>query len=168
MRSFIRCASALAMVVALMLTGCIKPHPSKVLNPILEKYISYWNTGEFQGIEAVLHPDFELRMTPQYEPEKGVETFKATVIKWRAAYPDFHLVVNERVFDTDKIAALWTITATNTGPGSHTPTGKHVEVMGMSIIHFENGKIKDEWIASNDGYWLQQLGFKLVPPTPEQ
>jgi predicted ester cyclase len=68
----------------------------------------------------------------------------------------------------DKIAALWTITATNTDPGSHPLTGKHVEVMGMSIIHFENGKIKDEWIASNDGYWLQQLGFKLAPPTPEQ
>jgi len=168
MKSPSGCTSALAMVVALMLTRCTELHPSKVLNPILEKYISYWNTGEFQEIEAILHPDFELRMTPQYKPEKGIENFKEAVIKWRTAYPDFHLVVNEGVFDTDKIAVLWTITATNTGPGSHPPTGNHIEVTGMSIIHFEDGKIRDEWIAGNDGYWLQQLGFRLVPPAQEQ
>jgi len=168
MKFLIRYIIILTISSVFVLTGCTKPHPSTKLNPILEKYIDYWNTGEFQGIEEILHPDFELRMTPKYEAEKGIETFKETVIKWRTAYPDFHLTVNDRVFDIDKIAVLWTITATNTGPGSHPPTGRHVEVMGMSIIHFENGKIKDEWIASNNGYWLQQLGFKLVPPSQEQ
>ena len=153
---------------ALTLMECTKPHPSVKLNPLLEKYVGYWNTGEFQGIEEVLHPDFELRMTPKYEPEKGIDTFKETVLKWRAAYPDFSLVVNEHVFDVDKIAGLWTINATNTGSGWHPPTGKHVEIIGMSILHIEDGKIKDEWIASNNGYWLKQLGFKLVPPSQEK
>ncbi|NOX87146.1 MAG: ester cyclase, partial [Chlorobi bacterium] len=64
-------------------------------------------------------------------------------------------------------AARWTITATNTGSGSHPPTGKRIEVPGISIIHFADGKIKDEWIASNNFYWLKQLGFTLVPPSFE-
>jgi predicted ester cyclase len=164
MKYLIRCISILAILCTITLAGCTKPHPSKSLNPILEKYISYWNTGEFQGIEETLHPDFELRMTPKYEPETGIESFKKTVIEWRTAYPDFHIVVNERVFDIDKIAVLWTIKATNTGSGSLAPTGKSVEVIGMSIIHLESGKIKDEWIASNDLLWMTQLGFTFVPP----
>ena len=37
----------------------------------------------------------------------------------------------------------------------------------MSILHFKDGKIKDEWIASNNGYWLTQLGFELKSPFEE-
>lgn len=155
------------MLSVIFLIGCTQTDHSKKLSPILEKYIEYWNTGEFQNIEEILHPDFELRMTPEFKPERGIENFKNSVLKWRTAYPDFFLTVNEYLFDKNKIAALWTISATNTGAGVHPPTGKHVEVMGMSIIHFENGKIKDEWIASNNQYWLQQLGFRMVAPTTE-
>ena len=130
----------------------------------MEKYLGYWNTGDFQGIEEILHPDFELRMTPEFEPERGIDTFKKIVTKWRTAYPDFRLDVNEWIFDSDKVAGLWTITATNSGPGTHPPTGKQIKVMGMSIIHFEGGKIRDEWIASNNLLWMTQLGFTLIPP----
>lgn len=146
------------------LIGCTKSNSSQKLSPLLEKYIEYWNTGEFMGIEETLHPEFELRMSPDFEPEKGIVTFKETVIKWRTSYPDFHIDVNEWIYDSYKIAVRWTITATNTGPGSHPPTGKHIKVMGMSIIHFENGKIRDEWISSNDLLWMTQLGFNLTPP----
>lgn len=56
------------------------------------------------------------------------------------------------------------ITATNTGQGMNPSTGKQVKVMGMSIMHFSGNKLKDEWIASNNLYWLTQLGYKLQPP----
>lgn len=152
------------IISALFLISCTKPNKTEELSPILEKYLDYWNTGKFEGIDKILLSDFELRMTPDFKPEKGIETFKETVIKWRTAYPDFHINVNELVFDSDKIAVLWTITATNTGLGSHPPTGKHIKVMGMSIIHFEKGKLKDEWIASNNMFWMTQLGYNIVPP----
>jgi hypothetical protein len=38
----------------------------------------------------------------------------------------------------------------------------------VSIVHFTDGKIKDEWIASNNYYCLQQLGFTLVAPSFEK
>ncbi len=149
---------------AMFLSGCTQRDSSEKLKPLLEKYVGYWNTGDFQGIEEVLHPDFELRMTPEFTPEKGIDTFQENIIKWRIAYPDFHIDINEWVFDSDKVSGFWTITATNTGPGTHPPTGKHIKVRGMSIVHFEEGKIRDEWIASNNLLWMTQLGFKLIPP----
>jgi predicted ester cyclase len=153
-----------SLLAALFLTGCIKPDHSKKFSPMLEKYVEYWNTGEFLGIEEILHPDFEIRMTPEFKPEKGIENFKENIIKWRTAYPDFHIDIQELVFGSDKVAGLWTISATNTGAGTLPPTGKHIKIMGMSIIHFEEGKIKDEWIAGNNLSWMTQLGFKLIPP----
>jgi len=164
MKFLMRFIVIFSFFAAFFLTGCTKSNHSEKLGPILGKYVEYWNTGEFIGIEEILHPDFEMRMTPEFEPEKGIDTFKENVIKWRTAYPDFNLDIKEWVFDSDKVAGLWTISATNTGEGTHPPTGKHIKVMGMSIIHFEAGKIRDEWISSNSLSWMTQLGFKLIPP----
>ncbi|MEE9450427.1 MAG: ester cyclase [Ignavibacteriaceae bacterium] len=144
--------------------GCTQYDPGKDLQPLVDKYVGYWNTGEFDGIENVLHPEFELRMTPKYEPEKGIELFKENVTNWRKAYPDFTIVIDEMFFSEEMAAAIWTITATNSGEGWHPPTGKTIKVTGMSIVHFSEGKIIDEWIASNNGYWMHQLGFKIVSP----
>ena len=34
-----------------ILLGCTRSNPSEKLNPLLEKYLVYWNTGEFNRIE---------------------------------------------------------------------------------------------------------------------
>ncbi len=136
---------------------------------MIEQYVNYWNSGQFNDIDQLLCEDFELRMTPEFEPERGITTFKNSVTYWRTAYPDFHLAIEESIFSNDAATLRWRITATNTGPGSHPPTGKRIEVPGISVFHFEEGKIKDEWIASNNYYWLLQLGFTLeVPPFDEK
>jgi len=149
-----------------ILSGCRKPDPSVKLGPIVHKYIEIWNTGNLEGVEEILHPEFELRMTPEFEPEIGIEAFKESITKWRTVYPDFHIDLDEVFFTEDGGAARWTITATHSGPGWFPPTGKTVKVPGMSIFHFKDGKLKDEWIGGNNSYWLSQLGFELVPPEP--
>ena len=147
------------------LSSCSHSCPKEELEPIIDQYVKYWNTGEFVNIDKILHPEFELRMTPKYEAEKGIDLFKKNVIKWRTAYPDFHIVVKEKFCTNKEAAGIWEITATNTGEGSHPPTGKSIRITGMSIFHFLDGKIKDDWIDSNNLYWLSQLGFELKPPS---
>lgn len=151
-----------------LLLNCTPVDPVKNYQPLLDQYLRYWNSGQFKNIEAVLHPEFELRMTPVYEPEKGIDRFKEGVLFWRKAYPDFKVLVDEFIWSENAVTIRWTITASNTGEGMHPPTGKSVKVPGMSIIHFRDGKISDEWIASNNGYWMKQLGFTLIPPAEIQ
>lgn len=150
--------------LSVLLFSCSQSKPEKELASLLDKYVEFWNTGNFHEIELVLHPEFELRMSPKYEPEKGIALFKESVAKWRKAYPDFHIELKEKFFTNEQTAAIWEITATNSGEGLHPPTGKFIKVTGMSILHFSKGKIKDEWIASNDVYWMQQLGFEFISP----
>lgn len=155
----------LCVTLSLLLPKCYSPTDYEVKwLPLFYEYVKYWNTGDFHNVEDILHPEFEIRMTPKYESEKGIYMFKEHVTKWRTAYPDFHLEVKEIFFTEKEAAGIWEITATNTGEGSHPPTGKKVKVTGMSILHLKEGKIKDEWIASNNDYWLTQLGFELKSP----
>lgn len=163
MKKIIKTITGLFLFLLIIL-NCTTSNPSTSYKTLVEKYVDIWNTGNFTEAETILHPDFELRMTPKFEAEKGIQAFKESVMKWREAYPDFHIELHEIVYDINAVAARWTITATNTGPGMNPPTGKHVEVMGMSIVHFSDNKLKDEWIASNSLYWLMQLGYTLQPP----
>jgi predicted ester cyclase len=71
--------------------------------------------------------------------------------------------VDEAIYGSERVAAIWTIRATNTGAGPRPPTGRSVEVTGMSVIHFRDGKIRDEWIAGKDFEWYRQLGYEMVP-----
>ncbi len=163
MRSMLNFPAVLGAAILLLLcAGCQRDVSSN--EQLTNRYVHFWNTGKFDGIEEVLHPDFELRMSPEFLPEQGRENFMKAVERWRTAYPDFKITVHELVYDAGKIAARWTVTATNTGPGINPPTGRHVEVMGLSIFHIEGGMLRDEWIAGNDYLWMKQLGFTFVPP----
>ena len=150
-------------IISVLLFGCAQQANTKTQKHLVDKYVEIWNTGNFDGIDEILHSEFELRMTPTYNAEKGIEIFKENIIKWRTAYPDFHIEIDEEIYSENKGAIRWTITATNTGEGNMPPTGKRVEVMGMSVFHIQDNKIKDEWIASNNLYWLQQLGYTILP-----
>ena len=44
--------------------------------------------------------------SPEFKPQKGIEAFKETVKGYKTAYPDFRLVVDEWLFDRDKIAGI--------------------------------------------------------------
>ena len=157
----------ITLMTSILIFGCTIQPKFERQKLLVDKYVEIWNTGNFDGIEEILHPDFELRMTPKYEAEVGIKAFKDGIAKWRTAYPDFHIKIDEEIYSDNKGAVRWTITATNTGEGDMPPTGKRVEVMGISVFHIQDNKIKDEWIASNNLYWLKQLGFTIVLPSDE-
>ena len=156
--------------ISLLISGCEVKNQSEEKRIKIEKFVNYWNTENIEGIGDILCEDFELLESPKFTPHPGIEYFKQTVLAYHQAYPDFKLVLNDQVFDKDKCAGIWTITATNTGPSNNggQPSGKHVEVIGISVVHFKDGKIKDEWISGNDLDWYQQLGFDLTPPSMKE
>jgi steroid delta-isomerase-like uncharacterized protein len=152
-------------LASILIFGCAKQSNIDYQKQLVDKYVQYWNTGDFDGIEDILHPEFELRMTPTYDAEIGIDKFKESITKLRTAYPDFHIKLDEEIYSNYEGAVRWTIIATHTGEGSMPATGKRVEVSGISIFHIKDNKIKDEWIAGNDLHWLKQLGFTLAPPS---
>jgi predicted ester cyclase len=168
MKNLVKVLATIALSAAMViLSSCAeKGIPTDVKDKI-DKYVRYWNTGQFDGIENILCEDYELLESPNYEPQKGIESFKQAILNMRTAYPDFHLVLDESVYEKDKIAAIWSISAINTGQGKMPPTGKTLKGQGISVIHLKDGKIKDEWLANNELLWMTQLGYTFVPPKTE-
>lgn len=156
-------AIAIIILIASMMSSCSREQkdPSTEFKLQIDKYVEFWNTGEFDGINDLLSEDFELRVTPQFEPETGINTFMETVLNVRKSYPGFHITEEEILYSANAVTARWTIQATS-------KTGKEMNIMGMSILHFVDGKIKDEWISNNDLQWLKQLDYIIMPPSTDK
>jgi len=156
------------LTVSLVAASCGRPDPSERLKPLVEGYVHAWNTGDFDGLAEIVSTEFELRMSPRFDPIRGLDSLRNSITYWRTAYPDFHIDLDELIYAPNVVTARWTIRATNSGPGAHPPTGKTVVVPGVSIMHVSADKIIDEWIAGNDLYWAQQLGFTMTSASPSK
>lgn len=155
-----RTFSVLLLIFLIIIMGCNQKDSSSELMSQVDKLLTFWNTGNFDGIENVLCEDFEIRMSPLYEPEKGITAFKESVLSTRESYPDFKITIDDSFLSDNIGAGRWTIHATS-------KTGKTLNIPGISILHFVDGKIKDEWISNNDLQWLEQLDYSIKPPEAE-
>lgn len=136
---------------------------------IINAYFDIWNTGNFDALDTITNPQFELRMLPYFDVIKGNDSFKNVIRKTRTSYPDFHILIDdERYSDENTIVIRWTITGKNTGPGSHLPTGNQVTLKGFSVIFMANQKISAEWIAYSDLEWSRQLGLPFTHSLAEK
>lgn len=165
MKNIFKSAVLIFMIFsAPLFLGCSSDKMPEATKKTFDRFIGYWNSGQFDGIEEVLTQDFEMIESPEFEPRKGIDYFKKLVSNTRTTFPDFRIVVNEIIYSRDRAAFIWTVTGTQTGPGEISPTGRTINGKGISVLHFSNGKVKDEWLANNNLQWFMQLGYTIVPP----
>ena len=157
--------SSFLLLITLAFVTCQKKDYSTELNPIIDKYLEAWNEGNLDILDDITSLDFELRINPDFEVKSGRDKLKESITNTKTAYPDFLVTVHNRLFVSDTAVVIhWTITGTNTGEGSHPPTGNKAQSNGFSIIFFADGKLTGEWIAYSDLTWVKQLGFTVTPP----
>jgi hypothetical protein len=152
----------LATLAAALIVGATACRQSRYEHHrvLLEKYVAYWNTGQTDGLEAVLHPDYELRYAPDFQPSaKGIEAFRKEMARMRTL--SFTVAIDEAVHGPDTITLRWTCRATFPAPAGS--AAKTAQAKGLSLIHLKDGKIADEWIAYDRQDWMLQLGFELKP-----
>jgi hypothetical protein len=152
-------AGAVALALLVGGTAC-RSSRTEHQRVLLEKYGAYWNTGQTDGVEAVLHPDYELRYAPDFAVKaKGIEGFRKEIAEMRAL--SFTVAMDEAVYGPDTITLRWTCSAAY--PDSAGGAAKKVRTKGLSLIHLKDGKIADEWIAYDRKHWMEQLGYELKP-----
>ena len=55
------------LLLSIFIIGCAVQKDQNQYKQLVSQYVEYWNTGDFDGIEEILHREFELRMTPTYD-----------------------------------------------------------------------------------------------------
>lgn len=75
-------------------------------------------------------------------------------------FPDVHFHIKTAIADGDRVAITWVMTGTHLGPiGGYPATGKQIEADGMTIYHFQNGKICGHMQVFDRTAVMRQLGF---------
>ena len=103
--------------------------------------------------DVVWHmPDQEVR---------GIEEAKQFVDMFKSAFPDMQATVEDVVAEGDKVITRVTLRGTHQGEVEEfgPPTGKQVEIEGITIHRIEDGKIAEEWNSYDNLSMLQQLGL---------
>jgi predicted ester cyclase len=81
---------------------------------------------------------------------RGTEGARRSVALYLKLFPDLSFEVEEQVTDRDRVASRWTLRGTH--------RGRRVELRGIVISRFEDGKIIEDWAASDTLELARQLG----------
>jgi steroid delta-isomerase-like uncharacterized protein len=94
----------------------------------------------------------------------GVEGLKQFLSMFRSAFPDLRATVDQVIAEGDTIAARFTMSGTHQGEFfGIPPTGKRMEITGIDVVRFENGKMVEHWGNQDDLGMMQQLGVIPMP-----
>ena len=101
-----------------------------------------------------------------HEPDQelhGLEEARQFVSMYKTAFPDLKATVEDAIAEGDEAVTRWTVRGTHQGEIEEfgPPTGRQVEITGITIHRIESGKIVEEWERYDNLSIMQQLG--LVP-----
>ena len=104
-----------------------------------------WNKGRIAAIDELLTEDC-LAHGLGAAPLVGPAGFKPVVQTLRTAFPDIRIVVEDIVAEGDKVAARAVVRGTHQGDYlGIPPTGRQIEVHGISFGRIKDGKISEAW-----------------------
>ena len=96
--------------------------------------------------------------------ERGPEDVKKFMSEFREAFPDFHTTIEDQIAEGDRVVTRWRMHGTHRGEfRGIAPTGAELEVTGIGIFRFSDGKVVESWDNFDQLGMMKQLG---VIPTP--
>lgn len=119
------------------------------------------NRGDLEAYLTLYHPGAVLH---GYGLEPGRDPIRQFYLGFLAAFPDTHIALKEVLGEGDLLACRYTFTGTHQGMlNGIPPTGRNVEVNGLTILRFEDGACVERWTQMNDVGLMQQLGALPAP-----
>jgi steroid delta-isomerase-like uncharacterized protein len=131
------------------------------------RFFELWEAGDTDRFEEVVAAD-AVDHDPQrpFPDEHGAEAARKTAEMFLAAFPDTNYTIEEQVAESDLVVTRWTARGTPEGELMGIPaTQKSVEVSGIAIDRFSNGKIVESWGNWDTIGMMQQLG--AIPAAAE-
>ncbi|MDA1189984.1 MAG: ester cyclase [Chloroflexi bacterium] len=90
---------------------------------------------------------------------RGWEGMKTLYGSFRPAFPERTYDYEFMQFTEDSIVGRWVLRGVHKGEiMGIAPTGKHIEVTGITVHRFEDGRIAEEWEEFDALSLLRQLG----------
>jgi steroid delta-isomerase-like uncharacterized protein len=129
----------------------------------VERVEALFNRGELHRVEEFVTLDFVNHEAWAGE-DPGYEGFRLRLGRLRAAFPDFHMEVEDVVVEGDMVAYRATVTGTHRGELLGVPpTGRTFRVQHIHMLRMRDGRTCEHWASRDDLGMLIQLGV-VTPP----
>lgn len=93
----------------------------------------------------------------------GREGFRGFFTELTAAFPDARIEPEHLVADDEHVCVAYTLSGTHSGSfHGIEPTGRRIEVRGVQIGRFADGRIVERWGSTDELGILRQLGAAPV------
>ncbi|HYH84028.1 MAG TPA: ester cyclase [Pyrinomonadaceae bacterium] len=132
-----------------------------------------WNKGREEAIDEMFAEDGVANglADESGEPLRGASGFKPFFHKFREAFPEIEVVVEDVISEGDKVAARCTVRGRHRGDTlGFAATDQPVEFTGMTITRIRDGKIVEAWNNFDFMAMFQQLGALSLsaPEKPDE
>jgi hypothetical protein len=130
----------------------------------MRRAVDAWNTDNANLLDEAYAADILYHMPP-FPDLVGTEAQKQFIATFRAAFPDFHVDIDEDLVEGNRSMHRWHCQATYTGESSMLPvppTGNQTTATGALIMHWQDGKVTEAWHFGDWLGWLQGAG--VLPP----
>jgi steroid delta-isomerase-like uncharacterized protein len=131
-------------------------------NTVRRLFEEVWNKGNLQVTDDLFTPNYSHHDSSTRDVGRGPESEKKRATLYRTAFPDLRLTVEDIIAEGETVVARWSCRGTHKGDlNGIAPTGKHVNLTGISIARFTNGKMSEGFVNWDALSLMQQLG--VVP-----
>ncbi len=128
----------------------------------VDKIYAMISSGNMTGIEDYVAADMVDHEQMPGISGSGLERLQQFIAMFHSAFSDLKMTTEDVVIDGDRAAIRMSISGRHTGDAMGFPaTGKSVNVEGIDILRFANGKCVEHWGISDQVGMMTQLG--LIP-----
>ena len=123
-----------------------------------------WNRGDIDIGDELMDANAKYHGPHMPNGVGSREDWKQAIGMYRSAFPDSRVAYEDLIETDDIVIGRWSATATHTGKLlGLAPTGKSIQISGITIYRFAEGKIVEAWEELDMlGMW-QQLGVVSLP-----
>src|SRR5829696_3983863 len=119
-----------------------------------------FNEGKLDLADELLTSDYIVYDSALPEPVHGIEGFKRLRASYHDACSEVHTTIDDMIAEDDKVVTRWTTRGTH-DKGQMMgvpPTGKQIEVTGITVNRISGGRIAEDWTVWDSLGLLRQLG----------
>jgi steroid delta-isomerase-like uncharacterized protein len=122
----------------------------------LMRAVEAWNSGDVDSYMKLYAENIKLHAgTYDFPNRKMVERMYKGM---HAATSDLRLHIHETFSEGERLAVRYTVTGIHTGElMGIPPTGREFSMTGITIMHFENGRVVERWDSDDSAEVLSGL-----------
>jgi steroid delta-isomerase-like uncharacterized protein len=127
---------------------------------VFRRYVEeVWIKGNLDVADEIFAEKYLSHPPNAPAEERTPEDVKKFVGDWHAAFSDTENVIEDMIGEGDEVLNRWRLEATHSGEFRGIPaTGKRINVTGMGLFRFSDGKVVESWDNFDQLGMLQQLG----------